>query len=128
MVDTNYKKKATEMVKLARQKGLIKKYSEFCDTDEAKERALSKEEIIYYTSMIDLKKQAKQLVFISQNKNLIKPHTEAFKEFPVSEERQKGSTNDWTKLCENCITLVKEAKMSDEDIDKIVERVKKEIV
>jgi hypothetical protein len=35
-------------------------------------------------------------------------------------------TNDWTKLCENCTTLVKEAKMSDEDIDKIVERVKKE--
>ena len=29
-----------------------KKYSEFCDTDEAKEYALSKEEVIYYTSKV----------------------------------------------------------------------------
>lgn len=36
------------------------------------------------------------------------------------------STNDWSELCTNCATLVKEAKMSDEDIDKIVERVKQE--
>ena len=36
------------------------------------------------------------------------------------------STNDWTELCSNCSTLIKEAKMTNEDIDKIVESVKKE--
>ncbi len=36
------------------------------------------------------------------------------------------STNDWSQLCTNCSTLIKEAKMTDEDIDKIVERVKQE--
>lgn len=36
------------------------------------------------------------------------------------------STNDWSELCTNCSTLIKEAKMSNEDIDKIVERVKQE--
>jgi len=36
------------------------------------------------------------------------------------------STDDWTELCTNCTTLIKEAKMTDEDIDKIVERVKQE--
>ncbi len=36
------------------------------------------------------------------------------------------SSNDWNELCENCTTLIKEAKMSNEDIDEIVERVRKE--
>ena len=36
------------------------------------------------------------------------------------------STNDWDTLCANCTTLMKEANMSNEDIDEIVERVKKE--
>ena len=36
------------------------------------------------------------------------------------------SSDDWEKLCTTCSTLVKEAKMSNEDIDNIVERVKKE--
>lgn len=42
------------------------------------------------TNMMDLKKQAKQLVLISKQKGLIKPHTEAFKDFPVSEEINKS--------------------------------------
>lgn len=50
MVDVDYKKKASELVKLAKEKGLIKKYAEFCSTDEAKKYALSKEDVIYYTS------------------------------------------------------------------------------
>ena len=37
-----------------------------------------------------------------------------------------NSTDDWNELCTNCATLVKEAKMSNEDIDEIVERVRKE--
>lgn len=45
------------------------------------------------TNMMELKKQAKQLVIISKQKNIIKPHTEAFKDFPVSEEVHKGKDN-----------------------------------
>ena len=45
------------------------------------------------TNMMELKKQAKQLVIISKQKNMIKPHTEAFKDFPVSEEVHKGKEN-----------------------------------
>lgn len=41
------------------------------------------------TNMMDLKKQAKQLVLISKQKGIIKPHTEAFKDFPVREELHK---------------------------------------
>lgn len=52
MVNTDYKKRASNLVEMAKKKGLIKKYSEFCDTDEAKEYALSKEEVIYYTSKV----------------------------------------------------------------------------
>lgn len=50
MVSTDYRKKAAEAVIKAKQKGLIKKYSDFCNTREAKEYSLSKEDIIYYTS------------------------------------------------------------------------------
>jgi len=45
------------------------------------------------TNMMELKKQAKQLVLISKQKNIIKPHTEAFKDFPVSDEVHKGKEN-----------------------------------
>ena len=36
------------------------------------------------------------------------------------------SSDDWNELCTSCTNLIKEAKMSNEDIDKIVERVRKE--
>ncbi len=36
------------------------------------------------------------------------------------------SSNDWDELCDNCTTLIKEAKMTNDDIDEIVERVRKE--
>ena len=42
------------------------------------------------TNMMDLRNQARQLVLISKEKKLIKPHTEAFKDFPVNEEVHKG--------------------------------------
>lgn len=38
----------------------------------------------------------------------------------------QDSTNDWNELCTNCQTLIKDAQMTDEDIDEIVEKVKKE--
>lgn len=42
------------------------------------------------TNMMELKKQARKLIVISKQKDLIKPHTEAFKDFPVSEEIDQG--------------------------------------
>lgn len=42
------------------------------------------------TNMMDLKQQAKQLVLISKQKGTIRPHTDAFKDFPVDEEIHKG--------------------------------------
>lgn len=50
MVGSDYKKRASELVKRAKEKGLVRKYSDFCKTKEAKEYALSEEEVIYYTS------------------------------------------------------------------------------
>lgn len=50
MVSADYRKRASELVKTAQQKGLITKYSDFCKTKESKKYALSKEEVIYYTS------------------------------------------------------------------------------
>ena len=38
-------------------------------------------------NMNELKKQARQLVLISKQQKLIRPHTEAFKDFPVEEEK-----------------------------------------
>lgn len=42
------------------------------------------------TTMMDLKEQSRKLVLISKQKNIIRPHTEAFKDFPVKEEKHKG--------------------------------------
>lgn len=50
MVSVDYRKKSAALVKMAKEKGLIKKYSDFCNTTEAKKYALSEEEVIYYTS------------------------------------------------------------------------------
>jgi len=57
MVDKDYRKKASNLVKLAKEKGLIKKYADFCDTEEAKKYALSKEEVVYYTSKVKGEKE-----------------------------------------------------------------------
>ena len=45
------------------------------------------------TNMMELKKQAKELVLISKHKKIIKPHTEAFKKFPVNNEIHKGKSS-----------------------------------
>lgn len=44
------------------------------------------------TSMLELKKQARELLLVSKERNLIRPHTEAFRDFPVKEEQHKGKT------------------------------------
>ena len=41
------------------------------------------------------------------------------------DEIQNSSTNDWDELCDACSSLVKDAGMTDSDIDMIVEKVKK---
>ncbi len=47
------------------------------------------------TNMMDLKKEAKKLVLISKQKGIIRPHTEAFKDFPVAEEIHKGRIENY---------------------------------
>lgn len=39
---------------------------------------------------------------------------------------ENNSSNDWDELCEKCSSLVKDANLSFDDIDKIVEKIKKE--
>ena len=51
MVNNLYKSKVSSIVEKAKKKGLIKTYSEFCKTEEGKKTELSKDEIVYYTSM-----------------------------------------------------------------------------
>ena len=40
------------------------------------------------------------------------------------DEVKNSSSNDWDELCNACSSLIKDAKMTDADIDKIVKKVK----
>lgn len=40
------------------------------------------------------------------------------------DEIENSSTDDWDELCNACSSLIKEANMSNEDIDEIVKKVK----
>ncbi len=40
-----------------------------------------------------LKKDVKDIVLEAKKRNLIKPHTEAFKDYPVNKEKHKGKLN-----------------------------------
>ena len=42
--------KFEELIEESKERGLIKTYSEFLETEEAKEHALKEEEVNYYTS------------------------------------------------------------------------------
>ena len=50
MINAKYKKKSAELVKQAKKKGLVTKYSDFTRTKKSKEYALTEEESNYYTS------------------------------------------------------------------------------
>lgn len=50
MVNNLYKTKVTALIEKAKKKGAIKSYSEFCNTKVGRDNALSKDEIMYYTS------------------------------------------------------------------------------
>ena len=39
---------------------------------------------------------------------------------------ENNSSNDWDELCNKCSSLIKDAKMSDKDIERIVKKSKKE--
>ncbi len=40
------------------------------------------------------------------------------------DEIENSSTNDWDELCNACSSLIKDAKMTDKDIDDIMKKVK----
>lgn len=42
----------------------------------------------------------------------------------IIDEIENSSTNDWDELCTACSSLIKEANMTDEDIDEITKKVK----
>lgn len=50
MVSNLYKEKVSAIIAKAKEKGAVKSYSEFTKSKKGKENALSKDEIIYYTS------------------------------------------------------------------------------
>ena len=49
------------------------------------------------TNTSEISKKAKRLVMIAKDRNLIKSHTIAFKEFPVEEEEHKGRPENYKK-------------------------------
>lgn len=51
MVNNLYKEKVSSIIAKAKEKGLIKTYSDFCKSNEGEKYALTKDEIVYYTSM-----------------------------------------------------------------------------
>ena len=44
------------------------------------------------------------------------------------DEIEYNSNNDWDNLCDDCSSQIKEANMSEKDIDDIVEKVKNGII
>ena len=50
MVNDSYKNKAKLIVSRAKEKGLVKDYSEFCKTPVSKKNTLSSKEVSSYTS------------------------------------------------------------------------------
>lgn len=49
------------------------------------------------TNISEVSKKAKRLVVLAKEKNLVKSHTIAFKEFPVEKEEHKGKPENYEK-------------------------------
>ena len=67
----SYKTKIKELIEKSKEKGIIKTYEEFLETEEAKKYSLVQEEVEYYTSNYDKKlKKYKigDIVFVSKYK------------------------------------------------------------
>lgn len=52
---------------------------------------------------------------------MAKPNQKLSVENIIIDEIDKNSSNDWDKLCDVCSSLIKDVKMTDEEIDKIVD-------
>lgn len=48
MINKDYKSRAKALVKKAKDKGLVRSYNDFCNTDFSKETMLCEEEVSYY--------------------------------------------------------------------------------
>ena len=71
MDNDKYKLKAQELIRKAKEKGVIKTYEEFLETDEAIEYALAEEEVKYYISKHNEnlnKYKVGDIVFLSEYK------------------------------------------------------------
>lgn len=67
----DYKKRVQQLIEKSKKKGLIKTYSEFLETEEAKEYSLIQEEVEYYTSNQNKKSNKYSIgdiVFVSKYK------------------------------------------------------------
>ena len=51
MVNNLYKSKVSKLIEKAQKKRVVKKYPDFCETEEGKKMALSEDETMYYTSV-----------------------------------------------------------------------------
>ena len=56
MASDVYKKKVEEIINKAKDKGLVKTYSEFCKTEDPDVFSVAEEEAVYYTSKNEEKK------------------------------------------------------------------------
>jgi len=65
-MDESYKNKVKELINLANKKGVIKKYSEFCEGEEGDKNKLQEEENAYYISKMNKQKfKIGDIVFVS---------------------------------------------------------------
>lgn len=68
----SYKTKVKKLIKKSKEKGLLKTYEEFLETEESKKYAMVQEEVEYYTSNYYNKKLKKykigDIVFVSKYK------------------------------------------------------------
>lgn len=85
----NYKEKAHKLVEISKQRGLIKNYCDWCKTEEAKEYAISEEEIRHYTIH-----QLKKLGIDVEEKNI---SSEKINSIISSAEKYKEALNKLSK-------------------------------
>lgn len=101
MNNNDYKEKVSKIILKAQKNGLVKKYSDFCNTKEGKQNKLTKKEIIYYNL-----KRRKKLMLINRKtikRNLFDEEIE--RKLLMSEEDYKNGRikkaedvfKDWEK-------------------------------
>lgn len=69
MASDIYKKKIKEIINIAKDKNLVKTYSEFCETEDSNTFYVSEEETVYYTSLNEenfKKYKIGDIVFVSK--------------------------------------------------------------